>query len=491
MEAIDWLAKRASYHPEKTALVEAATGRRFSYGELDAQSERAAAYLESVGLRAGDRLAVLSGNSAEVLFAFFGVGRLGAIFVPLNTRLAPPELAAIVERARPSMVFYSGEYAALAEALRPAFAGARTLTRMDSVETPRRRRPPVDEDAPQMLLFTSGTTGRPKGAVLPHRMLLWNAINFAARDLLPSDTVLAHSPMFYTAGLNVYALPALFAGGTVVLARGWNTDEMFDLIERERVTVFFGVPTQLLMFTNSPRFETADLGSLRYVISGGAPCPAALIERLVERGLAYRQGMGLTEVGPSCFSLEPRDALRKPGSIGFPNIAMEARIVDGEGHDLGAGEVGELALRSPAMCSGYWEDPEATAAAIRGGWFFTGDLARRDTEGYYYIVDRKKDMFISGGENVYPAEVEHVLAGHPAVYEVSVVGVPDAKWGEVGCAAVVLRPGAQCAETDLLRFCEGRLARFKIPKSVRFFAELPRTHSGKVQKSALRKWIAG
>ena len=356
---------------------------------------------------------------------------------------------------------------------------------------PRRRRPPVDEDAPQMLLFTSGTTGKPKGAVLPHRMLLWNAINFAARDLLPSDTVLTHSPMFYTAGLNVYTLPALFTGGTVVLARAWNTDEMFDLIERERVTVFFGVPTQLLMFTGSPRFPTADLGSLRYVISGGAACPVTLIERIVARGLAYRQGMGLTEVGPNCFSLEPRDALRKPGSIGFPNLAMEARIVDDEGRDLGADEVGELALRSPAMCSGYWEDPEATAAAIRGGWFFTGDLARRDAEGYYYIVDRKKDMFISGGENVYPAEVERVLAEHPAVEQVGVVGVPDPKWGEVGCAAVVLRPGTQCAQTDLLRFCEGRLARFKIPKTVRFVAELPRTHSGKVQKSALRAEMAG
>lgn len=491
MEAIDWLAKRAAYHPEKTALVEAATGRRFSYKELDEQSERAASYLESAGLRAGDRLAVLSGNSAEVLFAFFGAGRLGAIFVPLNTRLAPPELAAIVERARPSMVFYSVEYAVLAEALRPAFGTARMIDRMESVEAPRRRRPPVDEEAPHMLLFTSGTTGKPKGAVLAHRMLLWNAINFAARDLLPSDTVLSHSPIFYTAGLNVYTLPALFAGGTVVLARAWNTDEMFDLIERERVTVFFGVPTQLLMFAGSPRFETSDLSSLRYVISGGAPCPASLIERLIARGLAYRQGMGLTEVGPNCFSLEPRDALRKPGSIGFPNIAMDARIVDDAGRDLGADEVGELALRSPAMCAGYWDDPEATAAAIRGGWFFTGDLARRDAEGYYYIVDRKKDMFISGGENVYPAEVERVLAEHPAVEQVSVLGVPDPKWGEVGCAAVVLRAGAQCAEADLLRFCEGRLARFKIPKSVRFFAELPRTHSGKVQKSALRALMAG
>jgi fatty-acyl-CoA synthase len=262
------------------------------------------------------------------------------------------------------------------------------------------------------------------------------------------------------------------------------------VIQRESVSVFFAVPTQFLMMTESPLWHAADLSSLRYVISGGAPMPATLIEKILDRGLDYKQGFGLTEAGVNCFALEARDARRKLGSIGFPNFCIEARIVayegDEEGHDVPRGAVGELLLRTPAMIDGYWKNPEATASALRDGWFYSGDLARQDEEGYFFIAGRKKDMFISGGENVYPAEIENLLSTHWKIADVAVTGVPHPKWGEVGCAAVVLRAGATAEEAELQEFLRGKLAKYKIPKSVMFMPALPRTHSGKVRKQDIR-----
>jgi fatty-acyl-CoA synthase len=502
MQVIDWLSKHSLYSPEKVALVETATGRRITYQEFNAEANRVANFLEGLGVKAGERVAILSGSCAEVLFVLFGVTKLGGIFLPLNFRLPAPELVPILNDAQPTILIYSDEFRSTVETLRADFPtlrtiklnGASTQGNLSLTEEAARhsaegsgKEIPVDLEAPQMLLYTSGTTGKPKGVILSHRMILWNAINYSVRDLWPTDTVLVHTPMFYTGGLNVYTLPAFFLGGRVVLMPAWNADQALETIEREQVTVFFAVPTQFLMLVDSPRFEKVDLRSLRYVISGGAPCPIPLIHRLIERGLTFKQGFGLTEVGPNCFALEARDALRKAGSIGFPNFSVEARLVDDDGRDVGPDEVGELILRTPAMCSGYWNNPDATAAAIRQGWFHTGDLARRDAEGYYYIVDRKKDMYISGGENVYPAQIEHVLLEHPKVEQAAVVGVPHAKWGEVGCAVIVLRAGEQATEEEILDFCRGKLAKFKLPKQVVFVQELPRTHSGKVQKQELKR----
>jgi fatty-acyl-CoA synthase len=496
MRVIDFLAKRALYSPEKTALVENETGRRLSYFELNAEANRWANYLESLGVAPGDRVAVLAGNSAKIIALFYGVMKLGAIFLPLNFRLEPPELVPVLREAEPALLLYSREFAGKVAALRDQvhlprwidYDGGAGVERCPAV---RAAAIPVEYDAPVMIIYTSGTTGKPKGAVLSHRMTFWNSLNFIVRDLLATDTVLVHTPMFYTGGLNVITIPSMLIGGTVVLMRGWNADEALRAIERERITIFFGVPTQFLMWLDSPLFEKTDLSSLRYVISGGAPMPWPLIERILARGLVYRQGFGLTEVGVNCFALEARDVLRKPGSIGFPNFCIEARVVDEEDRDVPTGEVGELVMRTPAMIDNYWRNPEATAAALRNGWFHTGDLARVDEEGYFYIAGRKKDMFISGGENVYPAEVEQVLANHPAVAEVTVVPVPHEKWGEVGCAVVVPRAGTSLTEQELIGFCHGKLARYKIPKSVRFLSELPRTHSGKVQKEELKRRFAG
>lgn len=494
MQIIDWLAKHSLYEPEKVALVETATGRRITYGEFNAEANRVANFLEGLGVQAGERVAMLSGNCAEVLFVLFGVTKLGSIFLPLNFRLPAPELLPILHDAQPSVLIYSEEFQSVVESLRAGVPTLRIIRRdalvteaaRQSAERPGREIP-AHLNATQMLLYTSGTTGKPKGVILSHRMILWNAINYSVRDLHPTDTVLVHTPMFYTGGLNVYTLPMFFLRGRVVLMPAWNADQALEVIARERVSVFFAVPTQFLMMADSPMFEKVDLRSLRYVISGGAPCPIPLIHRLIQRGLNFKQGFGLTEVGPNCFALEERDALRKAGSIGFPNFSVAARLVDEDGIDVGPEEVGELIMKTPAMCDGYWNNPEATAAALHDGWFHTGDLARRDAEGYYYIVDRKKDMYISGGENVYPAQIEQVLLQHPKVDQAAVVGVPHAKWGEVGCAAIVLRAGEQASEEEILNFCQGKLAKFKIPKSVAFVLELPRTHSGKVQKQEMKR----
>ncbi len=487
MNAVDWLAKNETYFPDRTAIAETSTGRRFTYREFNQAANRYRRALEQLGITPGDRVAVLLPNGAEILFVLFAAAKMGAIFVPLNSKLTAPELTQILANAEPKLLIYADEFQHLATPL------AAQKLQLDAFQAIAQEpvafpsfAPEIDLEQPQMLLYTSGTTGKPKGVILSYRHILWNAINTALRMVGPSDTVLIHTPMFYTGGLNVYTLPAFFVGATVVIAKSFDATEVLRMIEDFGVTALFAVPTQLVMMADSPAFATVDLSGLRSIISGGAPCPVGLIERWLARGINLQQGFGLTEVGPNTFALDARDSVRKAGSIGFPNFAIEARIVDEDATDVPEGEIGELIFRTPAMCSGYWNNAEQTAAAIRDGWFYTGDLARRDDQGYTYIVDRKKDMFISGGENVYPAEIERLLRQHPAVMDVAVIGMPHEKWGEVGCAVVVPVPGTHCDQQTLIAFCDGKLARFKIPKKVIFATELPRTVTGKVRKADLR-----
>jgi fatty-acyl-CoA synthase len=499
----DWVAKHALFTPEKLALVETATGRRFTYREFNEAANRAANLFETLGVRPGDRVAIIAPSSAEILFTLFGATKAGAIFVPFNHKLPAAELLPIVQDCEPTVLIHADEFTGTVGDLRSQFrfasiiklSGEPSAGDLDwdsslAKQSPARDKPiPVDQNAPQMLLYTSGTTGKPKGVILPHRMQFFNAINFATRDLNGDDRVLVHTPMFYTGGLNVYTTPAILLGGTVVIMRQWDAIEVLRVIEREKITAFFAVPTQFLMMADSPQFETADLRSLRWVISGGAPCPLPLIKRLMARGLRLKQGFGLTEVGVNCFCLEAHDAERKPGSIGHANFAMEARIIDEEGNDVAPNVSGELILRTPCMCDGYWNNPEQTAQAIRNGWFHSGDIAKFDEEGYYYIVDRMKDMYISGGENVYPAEIESVLIRHPKISEVAVVGVPHEKWGEVGAAAIITKAGQSATEEEVVEFCLEHLAKYKIPRSIHFLESLPRTVSQKVQKRQLKEII--
>jgi fatty-acyl-CoA synthase len=502
----DWLARREMLTPNKTALIVWETSERVSYCDLNARANRMANFLhQRLGIAQGDRVSILAANSAEYLALLFACGKLGAILVPLNWRLTARELAFMVNDSAPKALFYGPEYAAVVDELRPgvevrqfvaldqarpgdvaAYAGIQ----VGSAATP----PPAVEFGPEQpwaILYTGGTTGLPKGAILTHGNITWNSINtIVSWGLREDDIIPSFTPMFHTGGLNVFVNPLIHIGGTSILAKGFDTEQAIDIIGQARVTVLFQVPTMFTLLAASPRFPAADFSSLRYCISGGAPCPAALYQTYWDRGLAFKQGYGLTEAGPNTFYLHPDDIRRKIGSVGKPLFHIDLRIVQDDGRDAPQGQVGELLIRGPHVTPGYWNRPEATAETIVDGWLHTGDLATQDNEGFYYIVDRKKDMFISGGENVYPTEVEDVIYLHPAVLEAAVIGVADAKWGEVGRAIVTLKSGKTLTETELLDFCRERLARFKAPKSVVFAPSLPKSAANKILKRTLRDMYA-
>jgi len=506
----DYLARRELYSPERTAIID--TGKepewRLTFRQMNARANRLANWLRDVaGVGRGDRVAILAHDGVEHLDTFFACGKLGALHTALNWRLHPQELAGIVAQTTPTVLVFSAEMAAKVAALqellrgRPEAIGHYFHTEGDPVggslpfEATLQGAPdtPVTTDALEAediaaLIFTGGTTGLPKAAQVSHRMIAWNTLNTVIHDVTHDDVYLNVFPMFHTGGLFVYTLPQIIFGGTTILMRQFDARRVLELIERERVTVFGAVPTMYQVITQAPNWATADLSSLRFCTSGGAPLPVPLVEQYTRaKGIRFKQGFGMTEFGPGIFALAPEDAIRKAGSIGRPNFYVDARIVDDDNHFLGPDEDGELVLKGPSYCSGYFGDPEASAAAIDDrGYFHTGDIACYDAEGYFTIVDRKKDMFISGGENIYPVEIEKVLYQHPAVLMCAVIGLPDAKWGEVGRACVVLRPGAQADEAELLGFMAARLAHYKVPKSVVLRSELPISAAGKILKRELR-----
>lgn len=506
----DYLGRRELYTPERLAIVDAGKQPelRLTYRQMNARANRLANWLRSAaGIRKGDRVAILARDGVEHLDLFFACSKLGAVHTALNWRLHPHELAEIAAQVTPRLLFFSADFTASAAALQdllsetphavegyihlegPGIPGSLAYDSLlaNSSEDPVTEES-VDEEHTAALLFTGGTTGQPRAAQISHRMIAWNTLNTVIHDLTHNDIYLNVFPMFHTGGLFVYTLPQVILGGTTILLRQFEPARVLELIERERVSVFAAVPTMYQMLTQAPNWVQADLSSLRFCTSGGAPLPVPLVEQYTrEKGIRFKQGFGMTEFGPGIFALAPEDAIRKAGSIGRPNFYVEARIMNDNGCFLGPDEEGELVLRGPSFSSGYFNQPEASAAAVdEKGYFHTGDIARYDREGYFYIVDRKKDMFISGGENVYPAEIERVLYAHPAVHMCAVIGVPDERWGEVGLACVVLKPGAEASEAELLDFLSARLARFKVPRRVVFLEQLPISAAGKILKRELR-----
>jgi fatty-acyl-CoA synthase len=482
---------------------------RLSYGQMNARANRLANWLaDEAGVGFGDRVAILARDGVEHLDLFFACGKLGAIHTALNWRLHWRELAHIVADTQPRALVYSDDFAQAAASVREDEAGAgieaflhvdgeglagslpfeATLqgSRADgrSCET-------VEEETIAALILTGGTSGRPKAAQVSHRMIAWNTLNTVIHDLRHDDVYLNVFPMFHTGGLFVYTLPNVILGGTTVLVRQFEPQQVLGLMAQEQVTLFAGVPTMYQMLTQAENWEEADLSSLRFCTSGGAPLPVPLVRQYTrEKGVRFKQGFGMTEFGPGIFALAPEDAVEKAGSIGRPNFYVDARIVDDENEPLGPGEVGELVLKGPSRSSGYFNDPEATAEAVdEEGWFHTGDLAQYDAGWYFRIVDRKKDMFISGGENIYPAEIERVLYEHEGVHMCAVVGQPDERWGEVGVAYVVLKPGAEVDEAALLAHMRDHLAGYKVPKRVVFRESLPISGAGKVLKRELREGV--
>jgi len=485
-----WLVDRARATPRRIAIEH--EGREVTYGDLEAASERYRGEWLDRGLRQGDRVATLTGNSPEHVAVFFACAKAGLVLTPLNWRLAPAELEYQLGDADPGLFLVEDEYAGLAAAAGPPFErlewpgpGARhgDLAAADTVSAMG-----VADDDPLLLVYTSGTTGKPKGALLTHANCFWTNLGFdLATGVSSDDVVLQVLPQFHCGGWNVQPLLAWWKGATVVLERGFDAVRCLELIERRGVTTMMGVPAVYLFLAQEPGFDSADLSSLRRAVVGGAPMPESLLARWHDRGVAVVQGYGLTEAAPNVLCLPPEDALRKRGFAGKPYPYVEVALRDPSSGALldGPGE-GELVVRGPNVFAGYWKNPEATAAAFADGWLLTGDVAERDGEGDYRICSRLKDMYISGGENVYPAEVEAVLHEHAAVAEAAVVGVEDERWGEVGVAAVVLAEDAAATAGEILDHCRARLARYKVPREVRFVDELPRSALDKVQKDELR-----
>ena len=507
----DTLARRAIYSPERLAVVDAGKAGRphYTYRELNERANRLANWLrDEAGVRQGDRVGIVALDGVEFLDAFFACGKLGAILACYNWRMHWRELAGVMADTTPKLLIFSDEFkdnARQAAAETPSVThllhiegeGTGSSTRFEDAIRAGDPAPVTNEAITEedivALIFTGGTTGVPKGAQISHRMIAWNTLNTVIHDILPGDTTVNVFPMFHTGGLLVYTMPLMIVGGTVVLVRRFDPALVLELIEEYRADFFAGVPTMYQMLTQAPNWAQADLSSLRFCTSGGAPLPVPLVEQFAaEKGVRFKQGFGMTEFGPGIFALAPEDAIRKAGSIGRPNFFVDARVVDEHNRPLGPNEVGELVLRGPSFCSGYFNMPDAMAEVVDDeGWFHTGDMARYDEEWYFFIVDRKKDMFISGGENIYPIEIEQALYRHPAVHQCAVVGVPDAKWGEVGCAFVVLKPGTSATEAELLDHLRAHLAGYKVPKAVVFLDALPISSAGKVLKRELRERAGG
>ncbi len=490
-----WFAHRAFLTPDRVALVDGE--RRWTYRQLADRSSAAAATLQSrLGIGQHDRVATLTVNRAEWVELFLATARLGAILVPLNWRLAVPELEFQLQDSGARAIVADDTHADVAESLAASLGLQKTVVLGPAYEALLARADPAvlsGEDHahfgdPHVILYTSGTTGRPKGAVLTHANTLWNAVNCSTVfGLSERDVTVTALPMFHSGGVGLFTLPSLHAGGRVVVLRSFDADALLRIFRDEQVTVFFGVPAMWLELLKRPQFTAASFPELRTLGSGGAPCPTAVIDQLAERGFVLLQGYGLTETAPGGTLVAAEDWRRKTGSVGKAMTHVELRVVDDAGRNLPPGEVGEVWFRGPNLFAGYWGRPEATDEAFSSdGWFKSGDLGVLDEEGFLTLVDRKKDMIISGGENVYSAEVEDALYTHPAVAEAAVIGVPDEKWGEVVRAIVALKPGMSVTAEDLVAHCRARLARYKAPRSVVFVDALPRNASGKVLKPELR-----
>ncbi len=495
----DYLARRALYTPDAPAFVDYGKSPvlRLTFAQANARANALAAALrETFGVQKGDRVAILARDGIEHLDMFFACGKLGAVHTTFNWRLHWREILELIRQTSPRVLLHSAEFGEAvknitAEYPLPAvpLEGAAYAGMLHTPVGEPVTCEDLEAEDIAALIFTGGTTGLPKGAQVSHRMIAWNTLNTVIHDLHHNDVYLNVFPLFHTGGLFVYTLPQVILGGTTILVRQFDPAQVLEILEKEAVTVFAGVPTMYQMLTQAPNWAQTDLSGLRFCTSGGAPLPVPLVEQYTrEKGIRFKQGFGMTEFGPGIFALAPEDAIRKAGSIGRPNFYIEARVVDEAGNFLGPNQVGELVLKGPSYCSGYFGNPQASADAVdERGFFHTGDLARYDEEHYFYIVDRKKDMFISGGENVYPAEIEKALYEHPAVHMCAVVGVPDPKWGEVGVACVVRKPGAQASEADLLAHLQARLAKYKVPRRVVFMDALPISGAGKILKRELRQ----
>lgn len=497
----DWIDKRAKFTGDRIALHDLGNQKDITYHKWNENANRTANFLRELGIKKGDRVAVYASNRVAYLDVWMACGKLGAILQNLNWRLAVPEIQALINDAEPMILIYSSDFAEAVNTMRANLPSIRHFICFDEGDDrffrEREQFSPdfsmdssLHPDDPWVICYTGGTTGLPKGVLLTHGNLAWNAVNTVSSwGLDQHDVAILNAPLFHTGGLNVFTLPLVSVGGKSIVCTNFSADDVFNLVESGGVTVFFGVPTMFLMLQQHERWEQADFSKLKLVISGGAPCPMPIFEKFWAKGVDFKTGYGLTEAGPNTFFLPPADVRRKPGAVGFPLMHIDVKTIRSDGTICQPNEAGELIIRGPHVTIGYWKQPETTAATIRDGWLHTGDLAICDDEGYYTIVGRLKDMIISGGENIYPAEVESVMHAYEGVQEAALIGIPDEKWGEVGKAVVVPTPSFD--ETAFFDFLKTRLAKYKIPKSVVCVEALPRTGPGKIDKKLLVEAYGG
>ncbi|WP_255608089.1 long-chain fatty acid--CoA ligase [Micromonospora sp. PLK6-60] len=499
-----WMAKRRLKSPDKVALVHG-DGSTITYGQFADAADRISAVLRERGIGRGDAVAYLGENSPEFLQVMFAAARLGAVFVPVNTRLAPPEIGYLLADSGTRVLVHDPDFAASVAAAVPAAGGLQLLVTGAGTGDRPGLDPllraaagiadPVDTDHgdPAAIIYTSGTTGRPKGAVLTHGNLTWVALNCVVDyDVVSTDVALMISPLFHVASLGMGALPVILKGATMVLEKGFEPGRALAQIERHGVTMLSGVPTTYQLMADHPAWATTDLSTLAKLTCGGSAVPIRVLNAYEARGLSFSQGYGMTEASPGATALPPAMTRAKQGSVGLPHFFTDVRVTDVTGEPAPTGTVGEIEIAGPNVFAGYHGLPEATAESFTAdGWFRSGDLGHLDADGYLYISGRLKDMIISGGENIYPPELELLLAEIDGVTSAAVIGVPDERWGEVPWAIVTVREGA-AVDTDTVRtHLDGRIARYKLPKNVVIVDELPRTASGKVRKADLRARFGG
>lgn len=495
----DWTKHHAHSRPARVAIKNMDTGTHLTYGELDKRAASLAGWLQAKGVSKGDRVALLLPNSPEFFEVQFACNKIGAIFLPLNWRLTENELAYILNDSTPDVLIYDEAFATTTQQLLKRCSIACGLEIYEQQKTgsyaaaiaERHTHNQVEcsHDDISTIMYTSGTTGHPKGALITFGMVFFNCVNIGVPVGISTNTVqLVVLPLFHTGGLNCYANPVLHAGGTVLLMRNFEPGRVLAILGNadEGVTHFFAVPAPYQFMMQHPDFKTTDLSCLQAAGVGGAPCAEAILLAWISRGVDLIQGWGMTETSPAGIALDVADAMRKIGSAGKALMHTEIKIVNAQGQEVQPGEVGELFVKGPNITPGYWNNPEETKKSFVDGWLATGDASKMDDEGFIYIVDRCKDMYISGGENVYPAEVENVLYQLPQIAEAAIIGVPNDRWGETGKAILVLKPKQSLDVDTVIEHCLKNLAKFKVPASVEFTTELPRNATGKVLKRVLR-----
>jgi len=493
------LSRRAMVSPKKFGLIY--EGAHLTYRQMNERASRTANALKKMGVKAGDRVAILSQNCPEYYDTLFGVGKMGGIMVPLNWRLVEPELEYILNDCGAGTLVFGPEYTRLASNLRGKIAAknfifigdeempdfAQSFTKLREGGSPDEPQLVGDEDDPVVIMYTSGTTGKPKGAILTHGCFFWASVTFhAVITRHEEDKTLVILPLFHIAGM--FSMPTFIHWGhTTYLMKGFDPIRILETIEREKINGFGAVPAMLGFMKLVPGWDKYDFSSVSLILVFAAPVPVPMLKEYAAAGIKVQQLYGLTECTGPATVIGPDEAIPKAGSAGLPFFHTEVKVVDEDGQETAPFAIGEVIMKARHVMKGYWNNPEATAQALRNGWLYTGDLAYKDEDGFLYIADRKKDMIISGGENIYPAEIESAMHGHPKIADVGVIGFADQKWGESVKAIVVLKQGETATEPEILEWCKGKLAKFKIPKAIVFTDQLPRNPSGKILKKILRE----